>query len=302
MNAEKLCTEEKKALLIVNPVSGRKTVQRYLAQIVRCLMDKGYLVTTAVTAARGEARELSARLGPHVQLLVCAGGDGTLNECVSGLADADAQTPVGYIPCGSTNDFAATHGLSMDILTAAKNVAEGRQRRFDLGCFGERYFMHLALFGAFTWMAYSTDQEQKNVLGYGAYVLDALKDLKKVKPIRLRLISEHKILEGEYLFGAISTDRHVAGIFELPEEQIEPDDGRLAAVLLRAPKNVLEWDALAHCLLNGDTSAPVLDVVTGECFRVESEELTEWSLDGESSGLCPGAQIQTVPSFLTLQG
>ena len=230
MNESSMHPAGKKALLIVNPVSGRKLIQRYMTQLVRGLMDEGYLVTTAVTAQRGEARELSRLLGGQFELLVCAGGDGTMNECVSGLVDAGLQIPVGYIPCGSTN------------------VAEGALRRFDLGSFDEQLFIHHALFGAFTWMAYSTDQEQKNKLGYGAYILDGLRDLSKLKPISLRLTTETETVEGDYLFGSVCTDRHIAGVFELPEELIGPEDGQLAAVLIRAPKTVLELESLAHCL------------------------------------------------------
>ena len=292
----------KKALLVINPVAGRKMIQRYVTQIVRTLMDQGYLVSTAVTAERGEARQLAARYAADYDLLVCAGGDGTLNECLSGLADVDLHVPVGYIPCGSTNDFGATHELSADIPTAIEALTSCRERPFDLGCFGDRYFIHHALFGAFTWMAYSTDQEQKNKLGYGAYILDGLRDLSKLKPMPLALTADGVRHEGEYLFGAISTDRHIAGIYDLPEEQIGSADGRMAAVLIKTPKTVMDWDAIGHSILNRDPICPMVELVIAEEFVAETPEKMAWSLDGESSGDRTSTRITAKKAFYTLLG
>ncbi len=292
----------KTALLLINPVAGRKMVQHHVTQIIRSLMDKGYLVTTVVTAGRDEARAFVSRSGGAYDLLVCAGGDGTLNECVSGLAQAELQRPLGYIPCGSTNDFAASHGLSDNIPLEAKRIAEGGQKRYDVGCFDERFFLHHALFGAFTWMAYSTDQEQKNKLGYGAYVLDGFRGLSKLKPYRLKLTADGAEIEDEFLFGAVSTNRYIAGIFELPDQIIGDDDGKLAVVLIRVPKNMLEWDTLAHSILTGDPDCPMVKILFTKDVTVESEEGIEWSLDGESSGLRTSAHITTKQAFLNLQG
>ena len=292
----------KKTLLVINPVAGRKLIQRSLCAVVRCLMDRGCLVTTAVTASRGEARCLCAELGEKYDLIVCAGGDGTLNECISGMADADLRRPLGYIPCGSTNDFALSHDLPLDILEAAAAVAEGRLRQYDLGCFGEQFFLHHALFGAFTRLAYSTDQNQKNVLGFGAYVLDGLRELPNLKPVSLSVTADGVIEEGEYLFGTVSVDRHIAGLYTLSEELVGPADGRLAAVLIKAPKSVPEWDVLGRSLLSGDPNCSMVKVLSGRQLLVRSSEEIEWSLDGESSGLQREVQITAKQGFLTLQG
>lgn len=129
-----------KALLIINPVAGRKTIQRSICGVIRCLMDGGYLVTTAVTGARNDARTLCASIGADYDLIVCAGGDGTLNECISGMADAELRRPVGYIPCGSTNDFALSNGLPAEASVAAAAISKGRLRQYDIGCFGSAIF------------------------------------------------------------------------------------------------------------------------------------------------------------------
>ncbi len=292
----------KKALLIVNPVSGRKQIQRSLGAVVREIMDGGYLVTLAVTGARNEARELSALFGGDYDLIVCAGGDGTLNECVSGMADAQLQRPFSIIPCGSTNDFAVTHDLPNDILPAAEAIGSGRIRRFDLGCFEDRYFLHHALFGAFTRLAYSTDQSQKNLLGFGAYVLDGLKELPNLKTIPLAVTADGVREEGEYLFGTVSVNRYIAGIYTLPEELIGPDDGRLAAVLMKAPKSVQDWDTLGRSLISGDPNNAMVKVLVGERIEVEAKEDLEWSLDGESSGPRKKVSITAKRGFLNVLG
>ncbi|MBR5095177.1 MAG: YegS/Rv2252/BmrU family lipid kinase [Oscillospiraceae bacterium] len=292
----------KKALMIVNPVSGRKAVQKDLTQIVRILMDAGYLVTTAVTGERGEGARIAAALASDYDLLVCAGGDGTLNECVSGLMRVKSRVPVGYIPCGSTNDIATSRGLPLDAVQAAMRIAAGERTCYDVGLFAERAFIHHALFGAFTWMAYSTDQEQKNVLGYGAYIVDALRDLSKIKPLPLRIEADGSAWDGEFLFGVISTDRHLAGIFELPEEQIGPADGKLAAALIRAPKTVLELEPIVHSILTGIPDPTAVDIIVSESFQVHAYEAFGWSLDGEGSGLRTDVRMSVEQGALELQG
>jgi YegS/Rv2252/BmrU family lipid kinase len=292
----------KKAILLVNPVAGRKMIQRSLSTVVRTLMDGGYLVTVAVTAARDEARELTARFGKDYDLIACAGGDGTVNECISGMAEAELVRPLGYIPCGSTNDFALSHEIPTDIPEAAKAIIGGRQRQYDIGCFGGRYFLHHALFGAFTRLAYSTDQTQKNLLGFGAYVLDGLRELPNLKPIPMIVTADGVKEEGEYLFGAVSVNRFIAGLFTLPEESIGETDGRLAAVLIKVPKSVADWDVLGRSLLSGDPNCAMVKVMVGEQIQVETPEGLEWSLDGESSGTREEVLITAKRRFLTLQG
>ena len=293
---------DKKALLLVNPVAGRKMIQRSLSAVIRALMDGGYLVTVAVTGARNEAREMAGRIGADYDLIVCAGGDGTVNECISGMAETELVRPLGYIPCGSTNDFALSHEIPTDLLEAAKAIVNGRQRQYDIGCFGERYFLHHALFGAFTRLAYSTDQAQKNLLGFGAYVLDGLRELPNLKPIPMIVTADGVKEEGEYLFGAVSVNGLIAGLYNLPEEMIGEKDGRLAAVLIKTPKNVADWDVLGRSLLSGDPNCAMVRVLVGETIVVETPDGLEWSLDGESSGMQEKVLITTKRGFLTLQG
>jgi len=291
----------KRAMLIINPVSGKKLVLRYLAQIVRIFMDAGYLVTTLVTSRRGEATEHVRAFGRGFDLICCTGGDGTLNETLRGLAEEDLHIPLGYIPCGSTNDFAVSRGLSMDILTAAKNAANGQCTPYDIGRFGKQYFSYVAAFGAFSWLSYTTDQNLKNVLGHTAYILDGIRDLPKIKPLRLKISVDGVLYEDDFLFGAVCNSTSVAGTLELPAGLVDTCDGVFEVLLIRVPKTILDLEMIVRGLLTQDYSCPFITLEQGRDIYVQNPNGVEWALDGESSGPFEQVHICPVPGFLLLQ-
>ena len=290
-----------KAMLIVNPVSGKKTVLRHIPAIIRSLMDEGYLVTAAVTARKGEAAELSAQYASDFDLICCTGGDGTLNETLSGLASVGADVPLGYIPCGSTNDFAASHALSTDIETAAKQMAGGQIHSYDIGQFGDSYFSYVAAFGAFSWLSYSTDQNLKNVLGHTAYILDAIKDLYKIRPMRMKLIANGITYDDEYIFGAVCNTTSIAGTIELPASRVDTCDGRLEVLLIKMPKTIPELDAIIRGIVTQDYSGPLLDFFQTTELEIENPGMEEWSLDGECFSPCKKVHVSVMPGFLKLK-
>lgn len=293
---------QKPALLIINPVSGQKRVLRFLPEILRSFMDAGYLPTVCVTSRRGEATELAEALGGQYELLCCAGGDGTLNETLSGLARAGHRTPLGYIPCGSTNDFALSHGLSSDVTAAAEAVVSGRSRRYDVGRFGDSYFSYVAAFGAFSWLSYTTDQNAKNLLGHTAYILDGIKDLPKVKPYRLRLTADGAVYEGSFLFGAVCNTLSIAGTLSLPEAEVDTCDGVFEVLLVREPKTLPELQELVHGLLTQDYSCPLLEFFHAGELTAECPPDLDWTVDGEFAGHYDVARISPLPGFLELRG
>ena len=292
----------KRALFLVNPVAGRKTIQRYLADCIRSLMDAGYMVTTMVTAARGEAVQYAKAYGKFYDLVVCAGGDGTLNETVTGLVHGGRQVPVGYIPCGTTNDFCSSRGLPRDIPSAIEHIASGTRRTYDIGCFEDQYFTNVALFGAFSWMAYTTDQARKNRLGYGAYVLDGMRDLSRLKPIHMRITADGETLEDDYLLGAVSNAGSLGGYLDLSEQGVDYADGLLELVLVKAPRSLAELDQLVRCIVANDFSAPCLTLRHAKDITVCNPPELQWSLDGEQSGIYETAHIRVLPRYLELQG
>ena len=302
MNEMKELHFPKRALFVVNPVAGRKTIQKQMSACVRALMDAGYLVTTMVTSARGEATYYAKAYGKFYDLVVCAGGDGTLNETVTGLVQGGSRVPVGYIPCGTTNDFCASRGLPRDIPGAIQGVASGSRKVYDIGCFEEQYFTNVALFGAFSWMAYTTDQSRKNKLGYGAYVLDGVRDLSRLKPIHMKLLADGEALEDDYLLGAVSNANSLGGYLDLSEQGVDFADGRLELVLVKAPRSLVELDQLVRCVTAGDFSGPWLTLRHAQEIVVCNPPEMQWSLDGEQSGFYETVHIRVLPSFLELQG
>ena len=300
MNHSSLPT--KPALLIVNPVSGQKKVLRALPEIIRALMDGGYLVTVCVTSRRGEAAELSEALAGQYELVCCAGGDGTLNETLSGLCRGDHRVPLGYLPCGSTNDFAASHGLASDLGECAASIASGRSRRYDVGRFGESYFSYVAAFGAFSWLSYTTDQNAKNLLGHTAYILDGIKDLPKVKPYTLRLTADGAVYEGSFLFGAVCNTLSVAGTLQLPEREVDTCDGVFEVLLVREPKTLPELQEIVTGLLTQDYSSPMLEFFHARKLTLECPPDLDWTVDGEFAGHYERVTVEPLPGFLELRG
>lgn len=220
----------KRLLLILNPCSGKKRANRALAEIVSIFNRGGYDVTVYTTAARGDATQVAASRCREFDCVVCAGGDGTFNEVVSGVYAAGSDTPIGYIPAGSTNDFASSMHLSRNLLQAARDIVEGEPRTLDLGSFNGRCFSYVASFGAFTRASYATSQSVKNALGHLAYVLGGIKELPSIRSRHVRFLLDHEtVLEDDYIFGAISNSTSVAGILTLSPEIVDMNDGRVRA-------------------------------------------------------------------------
>lgn len=292
----------KKAMLIINPVSGKRLVLKHITGIIRSLMDSGYLVTTFITSCRGEATEFVQRYGRDYDLVCCTGGDGTLNETLTGLALEEIDVPLGYIPCGSTNDFAQSHNLSTDIPTAAANIASGRCRRYDIGRFGDNFFSYVAAFGAFSWLSYTTDQRMKNALGHTAYILDGIKDVYKIKPEHVRVTANGKVYEDDYIFGAVCNSTSVAGTFELPVDIVDTADGLFEVLLVKMPETLSELNSIITAVLNQDYSNPLITFFQADSIDIDNSPDLFWALDGERSDWYEHIHIEPMPKFLNLQG
>lgn len=292
----------KNAMLIINPVSGKRLVLKHITGIIRSLMDAGYMVNTFVTSCRGEATEFVQRYGRNCDLVCCTGGDGTLNETLTGLAREGIDVPLGYIPCGSTNDFANSHQLSADIPTAAANIAAGNCRRYDIGRFGDSFFSYVAAFGAFSWLSYTTDQRMKNALGHTAYILDAIKDVYKIKPQHVRVKANGKVYENDYIFGAVCNSTSVAGTIELPAGIVDTADGLFEVLLVKMPETLIELNSIITAVLNQDYSNPLITFFQADSIDIDNPPDLYWALDGECSGVYEHVHIEPMPKFLNLQG
>ena len=285
----------KKLLFILNPCAGTKKANKVLPELLALFNRANYDVLTYVTGARGEAIDEVAQKAGNVDMIVCCGGDGTFNETVSGLlkdtnclgaepcADNSRNVPVGYIPTGSTNDFAGSLGLPLEPLKAAKQILDGAPQKYDVGSFNGRYFTYVASFGAFTRSSYATPQNVKNALGHTAYVLSGISDLMQIRSIPVRMeLDGSEVIEGDYVFGAICNSTSIGGVMKLNPSQVDMSDGLFEILLIRAPKDLGE---LTECLgaiqKQQYEGCRMITFRSAKTIKVTASPELAWTLDGE---------------------
>ena len=272
----------KKLLLIINPRSGKQKARGKLAEIIAMFNRADYEVTVHVTAAQADATKVAAERGANYDLIVCIGGDGTFNEVISGIYSAGHSTPLGYIPAGSTNDFASSLELQRNMLSAAQDIIEGTPQPLDIGQFNGRYFSYIASFGAFTRSSYATPQSLKNLLGHTAYLLSGVTELARIRSQHLKFtLEDGTVLEDDYIFGAISNSTSVAGVLTLDPKRVDLHDGLLELLLVRKPRSLLEMSDCIIALTNQDYSVPMITLKSTAHVEIEAPADMDWTLDGE---------------------
>ena len=272
----------KKMLFVMNPYAGMRKANRYLADIIALFNRADYDVTTYMTAGPGDAIGVVERKAREMDVVVCCGGDGTFNETISGILRSGCDVPVGYIPAGSTNDFATSMKLSSNIMQAAADIVVGEPQRYDVGRFGNRYFSYVASFGAFTRASYSTPQSVKNALGHTAYLLEGISELSQIKKEHVRLELDGRVVEDDFLFGAISNSTSLGGVLTLDPKQVDMGDGKFEILLVRAPENLTE---ISECIMATQTlnyeSCAMVTFCSAERVKVFADPEMPWTLDGE---------------------
>lgn len=271
----------KKLLLIMNPYAGLRRANKYLADVISIFNARGYVVTACMTAGAGDGARLVAEHGARMDLIVCIGGDGTFNETITGLLQSGLDVPLGYIPAGSTNDFANSLKLPTDVMKAAWAIMDGKPVAYDVGRFGDRYFSYVASFGIFTRTSYSTPQNLKNALGHLAYILEGTKELTQIKSVHVKLEMDQETVEGDYLFGAISNSTSVGGILTLNANLVDMSDGLFEVLLIRAPKNAAELAECLHCLTFQKYNCAMMTFFTCSKLKITADPNMAWTLDGE---------------------
>lgn len=272
---------EKNLLLVVNPCAGQRKANRMLPEILRVLWDGGYRCVTYVTASVGDANRYVAAHAAEYDRVVCIGGDGTLNETIAGVLQAGAKTPIGYIPAGTTNDYASSLGLSQDLLEAACDAVEGDAYSLDVGTFNGRYFTYTASCGAFTKASYSTSQSMKNMLGHLAYILEGIKDLPSLRPFHLRVETEEYVLDDDFLFCAITNSTSVGGILKLSSNMVGLNDGKFEVMLVRNPTTAIQLSTILHGITTLELPNDMVHFFSAERISVTCDKPLEWTLDGE---------------------
>ena len=234
------------------------------------------------TSAAGDARQTVAKRAGEFARVVCIGGDGTLNEVIAGLHEVGQQTPIGYIPAGSTNDFANSLGLPKDLLDAARLAATGEPRKLDIGSFNGRCFSYVASFGAFTRTSYATPQGMKNALGHVAYLLAGAKELTSIRSTHMRFVlADGTSFEDDYIFGAISNSTSVAGLLTLSPDLVDLNDGLFELLLIRKPHSLLELSDCVLALTTQEYHTPMLTMVSTGRVEIDCPSELDWTLDGE---------------------
>jgi len=294
---------EKKLLFIVNPRAGKTKSSAPLFEAVSIYSAAGYLISVRNTRRRGDATRLAERCGADFDLIVCHGGDGTLNETVNGVMrlPPEKRPRISYLPGGSTNDFAASLSISSDPPVAAQSAMRMQPRFLDVGMFNDRRFVYVASFGAFTRTSYSVPQDVKNVFGHFAYILEGVRDLDSLHPYKMRLTADNEVFHGEYLFGAVSNSTSIAGLMKLAPEDVSFDDGRFELLLVPVPKTPLAMQSLVHALMYQDyASSEGLIFRHVRHVRAETEDNIPWTLDGEFAPGAPRVDISIEDNAIEL--
>ena len=272
----------KKLLFVMNPFAGQRKANKFLPEIISLFNRAGYETNVYMTGGTGDATRMVQQKAQEMDLIVCCGGDGTFNETVTGIIRAGVDVPVGYIPAGSTNDFASSLKIPGNPMQAAQHVLEGQPVSYDVGRFGDRYFTYVASFGAFTRTSYATPQSVKNALGHMAYVLEGINELSQIRKVPVRMELENELVEDDYLFGAISNSTSVGGVLTLNPSQVDLSDGMFEILLIRAPKTLTE---LPECILALQTqdysNCGMITFRSASKIKVFANPDMLWTLDGE---------------------
>ena len=290
----------KKLLFIVNPRSGRTKSRAPLFDAVARFSQAGYLVYVHMTDGPGDATRVARELGEQFDLVVCSGGDGTLNETISGLMQLSRRPWVGYLPNGSTNDFAASLHIPSQTENATEAIVRGDPFPLDIGTHNGRSFAYVASFGAFTRSSYSAPQATKNALGHFAYILEGLGDLDSLRPYHCRVVADGEIFEGDFIFGAVCNSTSLGGLVKLNPDRVKMDDGKFELLLLRTPKTALDLQNLIVAITSMEYDYPGVIFRHVKSVTVDTRDDIPWSLDGEYAPSEPHVEIRNIPGAIDL--
>lgn len=273
----------KNLLLIINPTAGLKKAVRRMADIISVFNRAEYDVHTYITAKSGDATDAVIKFGKDMDLIVCCGGDGTFNETITGIIKAGINIPLGYVPAGSTNDFASSLNLNADVVEAARQIVSGKVTEYDIGKYGDRYFSYVASFGMFTKSSYSTPQSLKNTMGHMAYILSGITELSNIRKENIRIELADEVIEDEFIFGAICNSTSVGGILTLDPSIVDMCDGKFELLLVRAPSNIQELHEFIVSILNRSYKCKMITFRSASSIKIQADPKMSWTLDGEQA-------------------
>lgn len=274
----------KKLLFIFNSHSGKGKIKNNLVEIIDIFVKAGYETTVYTTQSQGDAVNKAYEEAANYDRIVCSGGDGTLDEVVTGVMKSGIKVPVGYIPAGSTNDFGNSLGIDKDMIHAADIAANGYRFPCDIGKFNDDYFVYVAAFGIFTEVSYATDQGLKNMLGHTAYILEGAKQLWDIPSYRMQVEYDGNVLYDEFIYGMITNSMSVGGFKGIIPGNISLNDGKFEVTLIRMPKNPIELNDILAFLTGMSKDSSMVYSFQTDHIKLTSNEVVPWTLDGEFGG------------------
>ena len=291
----------KELLLVMNPVAGTKSANKFLVKIVSLFSERDFACQVQMTSESTNAEKIVLQYGAEKDLIVCIGGDGTFNEVVSGCLKSKIHPMIGYIPTGSTNDFAVGMNILLDPIKAVNNILRFKPITIDVGLFNGRAFAYTACFGAFTKASYNTSRELKNSLGYFAYILEGAKEISDIKSFHIQMESEHRCLEGKFIFGAVCNSKRLGGgLIHFSNNQVDMNDGLFEVLLVRQPKNLSEFMQIVFGLNTEKYDGPMFEFFSTDKLTVLSDGDVDWTIDGEHQKGDALVEIKNIQSAVSL--
>ena len=291
----------KKLLWIINPLAGRGAIAGKVVDCVSIFQQAGYTVTLYATQGVQDATHVLQECIGVYDRIVCAGGDGTLHEVVTGLMEipAESRPPLGYIPAGTINDFALSLGIPKAPIEAAKIAVGGCLQALDIGRFNDRYFNYVAAFGLFTEVAYATSQQFKNIFGRAAYIIEGIRSLMNIQQRHIKVTYNGTTIENDFIYGMVSNTVSVGGFRTLSADGVILDDGLYEALLIYPVENPMELQWLANDLLTNTTDSSRFIYCRTSHITFESTEEIPWTLDGEFGGKIASVEIHNCSRAVT---
>ena len=271
----------KNLFLVINPESGMGRIKTELFKVCDMLTRGGYRITLLITTKKGDATEAVSQLDDTFDAIVVCGGDGTLNEVITGVMQNPNTYKIGYIPSGTLNEWSAGLEIPRRIPKATEGILSGNEIALDIGKFKDSYFSYTASFGAFTAASYSTPQNIKNVFGQVAYVLEGIRELGTIKPIHMKFTSDDEVYEGNYLFGAVSNAMSVGGIIKFEEGEVALNDGVFEVLLIEEPEKFADLNQIIDAIVTRTFNCKCIKRFKTRHLTVESQDVVDWTLDGE---------------------
>ena len=284
-------SDNKRVLLVINPKAGRTSSTMKIDTFRKTLEKYGFLPDLYMTEYPKHATQIVAEHGGDYDMVVCSGGDGTLNEIVTGMMKLERRPVLGYLPAGTTNDFAKTLRLPRMLEMSVAMMSKGKSQTIDCGSFNDD---NVASFGAFTRSSYSTPQDVKNVLGKGAYLFDTVQSAFEIRPYHARITTDNAVYEDDFLFGAVANTLSIGGFINMPRDLVNLSDGKFELLLIRNVENPEDFpDTLRACLdLTYDHENVIL--TQSSYVKIELDEDVPFTTDGEYAGALKTVEIHDI--------